>query len=185
MHQTDLFMAVIDVFTYIHGDFDTVQATLKTQFPTAAIYNAEGKLVNDSYKRTAPDHILVQGSLASGAVGSLILRKAQDPVDGLGLRWLITGTRGEIEITCPEQHYSVGPPGRTLRLKIGKGETQDIDFSGPAGVFDPKWDYNSHNVALQYDAFAEGDTDRYATFESALKTRHLMDEIVEKSAFKV
>lgn len=175
---------MIDVFTYILGDFDTVQGTLKTELPTSAIYNAEGKLVNAAYKRSAPDHILVQGVLASGAVASLVQRKPQDPLDGLGLRWLITGTEGEIEITSPEQHYSVGPPGRKLRLKIGKGETQDIDFSAPQGIFDPSWDFNSHNVALQYDAFANGDTSRYATFESALKTRRLMDDIVQKADFK-
>ena len=61
-------------------------------------------LFSCKHPKTAPDHILVQGELANGALASISFRKARKPVDALGLRWLITGTKGELEVTFPEEY---------------------------------------------------------------------------------
>ncbi|KAH8895563.1 putative oxidoreductase [Thozetella sp. PMI_491] len=176
---------MIDTFTNTLGDFDSVQAVLKTQFSDVTVYNTKGEVVNPAYKKTTPDHVLVQGILTNGAVGSVVMRKPQEAADGLGVYWLITGTEGEIEVTVPEgPPMCTAPPGRKLRVKIGKNEAREIDFQDTENIVNLEWNHNAHNVARLYDAFANGDTTRYATFESALKTRRLMDEIVKKANFK-
>jgi hypothetical protein len=52
--------------------------------------------------KTTSDTAFLQGKLASGAVASINFRHAfGDAVDNVRLRWLITGTEGEIEVTDP------------------------------------------------------------------------------------
>ena len=62
--------------------------------------------------KDAPDEIFVQGKLNSGAVVSANFRRIPfglRTVDNNGLRWVITGTEGEIELTTPEfsKSYSI------------------------------------------------------------------------------
>jgi len=54
----------------------------------------------------------VQGELNSGAVVSVNFRRIPfglKTVDHTGLRWVITGTEGEVELTTPEfsKSYSI------------------------------------------------------------------------------
>jgi predicted dehydrogenase len=172
----------LDSFTDVLGDFDDLQAILKTFAKTVPIFNTAGEVVNPAYPRTSPDHILVQGTLSSGAVASIIFRKPKSAVDNIGFRWIITGTGGEIEVTTKETQWQMADPSMKLRVKIGKeSEAREVDYTGDADDQLSRLDHIALNTARSYVAFAENDQTRYATFESALKTHRLLDRIVKSA----
>ena len=153
---------------------------LKTQYPTIKLLDDAGRVVDARHPKTAPDHIVVQGTLSSGAVASLSYRTAATSVDGVGVRWIITGTEGEIEVITPEIAWQMGPPGTAIKVRSGKdGEVENVEF-GSAGVAE-KVGFPGKNTALTYEAFATGETGKFATFESALKTHRLLDAILTGS----
>lgn len=177
--------AVLDSFTDVLGDFDDLHAILKTYVKTVPILNSSGKIVNPAAPKNTPDHILVQGTLTSGAVASIIFRKPKSAVDNIGVRWLITGTEGEIEITTKEVHWQMADPDMTLRVKVGKeGEASEVDYKGDGKDETSKVDSLALNTARSYVAFAGDDQTRYATFESALKTHRLLERILESAQSK-
>jgi predicted dehydrogenase len=136
------------------------------------------------YPKNTPDHILVQGVLKdSGAVASICSRDIMHTVDGIGLRWLITGTKGEIEVTAPEGQWQISNPERKLLLKIGENEAVEVPYVNNAdkGYLERL----SINVAGVYDAFLKDDQSHYATFDSALKTHVLLNDILKGSGFNV
>lgn len=178
--------AVLDSFVNVLGDFDELQAILKTFNKAVPIFNTNGEVVNPSYTRTSPDHILVQGTLTSGAVASIIFRKPPSAVDDTGVRWIITGTKGEIEVTTRETQWQMADPDMNLRVKVGKeSEAREVDYKGNADDQFKLSDLDSIalNTARSYVAFAEDDQTRYATFESALGTHRLLDRIAKSAKF--
>ncbi|GAD97179.1 oxidoreductase, putative [Paecilomyces variotii No. 5] len=180
---TIFFGHFLDSFTQVVGDFKDVQSILQTRYPTIPIFNGEGKVVNPSHPKSAPDHIFVQGTLENGAGASISFRSVPAAVDGVGFRWLISGTKGEIEITMPESHWQMGNPGATLKLRVGKDSAaQDVDFSTLQDPSISKIPFPGPNTASLYEAFAKGDRESYATFESSLKLHKLLDRIVQASA---
>lgn len=185
--QRQLTRIVLDTFTDVLGKFDsdTIQSILKTQTPAVPTLSMEtGQVVNPAHPKTAPDHILVQGILESGAVASLAFRKAKKPADGLGLRWTITGTEGEIEVTIPEDHLQMAHEDRAIRLRMGRDEeVKTIDWRDAA---EPdhvtKIARPGTNSARTYEAMVQ-ENDRYASFESALETHKLLDKIARNAKF--
>lgn len=173
------------------GPFDAsnIHAILKTVNKTTALYDSmkpDSKVVNPAYPVTSPDHILVQGVLASGAVASFAFRKPPSTaVDDVGFRWLITGTKGEIEVTVPEMNWQFADPRMKLRIKkVGEETAREVDYV--AGQEDERTAGQIHvalNTARSYDAFAKGDETRFATFESALATHELLQRIVESAGW--
>ena len=143
---------------------------------------ATGEVVDPAFPKTCPDHTLIQGVLESGAVASITFRKAKKPVDGLGLRWLITGTEGEIEVTLPEDHLQMGPEGRELRLRVKDGEVQKVEFNSTESDHVLKVPYPGTNSARIYEQFAEGTGD-LADFEAALKTHKLLERIARDGKY--
>ena len=155
---------------------------LKTQYPTVKLLDDAGTMVDQEYPKSAPDHILVHGSLASRAVASLAYRSVQTAVDRKGIRWIITGTKGEVEVTTPESAWQMGADGATLHLRRGKTEqVENIDFSLDKAEAAARVPFPATNTALTYDAFATEKTDRFATFESAMKTHRLLETILAMS----
>ncbi|KAJ6145561.1 hypothetical protein N7470_009456 [Penicillium chermesinum] len=163
-----------NMLTIFFGHFDFEDA-----LPTATIVDGQGKVVQENYPRTAPDHLLVQGTLENGALASISVRATEEAVDDVGFCWVITGTKGELELTRPPGSWQTGPPEGTLRLRVGKNAAEAIDFStihssDVATTEEP-------NMAAVYDAFAKGQDDRFSTFESSLRVHKLLDRIVQAS----
>ncbi len=151
------------------------------------IVNSNGEFVGPGHRKTSPEQILVQGILKSGAVVSLAFRKPKVSIDGVGFRWLITGTEGEIEAIAPEYHFQMEHPDRKLRIRTSSAEkAEEVHFreDSTSDVTDAsETRVKVLNTANIYNAFVNGDESRYATFESALKTHRLLDEIVRKANF--
>lgn len=181
-HMLISMCAVFDSFTQVLGEFVEPHSILKAARTKIAIRGSDGSIKIPEYPKNTPDHILVQGVLKdSGAVASICSRDLMHTVDGIGLRWLITGTKGEIEVTAPEGQWQMSDPGRKLRLKIGKNEAVEVPYANNA---DKSYlERLSINVTGLYEAFLKDDQSHYATFDSALRTHVLLDEILKRSGF--
>ena len=64
-----------------------------------------------------------------------------------------------------------------LQVKIGSEPAQIVNFDSYRVPASENMAHMASNVASLYDAFAKGDTEKYATFESAAKTHRLLDRI--------
>lgn len=172
---------VIDSFTHVLGPFTSLSSILKTQYKTINIINSTGEVVTPNYPKNTPDHVFVQGTLSSGALASIAYRVIPDPdrsIDGVGIRWLITGDEGEIELTVPEGQWQLSSEGVKLRARLGKGkEAEAVDFQakGEAGSIGGL----GANTAREYEAFFKGETDKFPDFKDALQTHKLLDLILE------
>ncbi len=187
--------AVIDIFCHLLGDFSSSHSVLKTT-------QAEVKLVDGPLKevfgnppsvaeqaklksvnKTGPDEILLHGKLSSGAVASVIFRSAAQTFDNEGLRWIITGTEGEIEI---RETFSVGYlHGANTKIRVmrkgGKVEEVRMDWEQEG-----KWKIYGQNtfganVGRLYEAFANGDKGLYLDFEKAVERHQLFDGMIEEA----
>lgn len=79
-------------------------------------------------------------------------------------------------VTSPAT-WSLVDKDAEIRIKNGDGPFEVVDFQSyrlpAAETLSPM----AANVHSMYDAFAKGDTARYATFESAANTHRILDEI--------
>jgi hypothetical protein len=179
---------VLDSFTNILGDFNTesLSSILKADVTELEIRTSDLKtVVHPSWPKTAPDHILVQGTLAKGNVpASISFHISGKPTEDSGLRWVITGTKGEVEITSGKDQWQIASSDKKLRVRLYEsGEVRDIDFNSvehgiASGIPD-----SAVNTALILDAFARGDTSGFTDFAGALKQHRLLDEILKKSGY--
>ncbi|KAK0710596.1 oxidoreductase [Lasiosphaeris hirsuta] len=179
----------LDSFVDALGDFDTLKATLSTQWPTVPLFDAAGQLINPAHPRTAPDHIMVQGKLHSGAVASLSYRHTRSSADSTSLKWIISGTQGEMEVELPEQfqnmeaQWQVASANVKLHVRVGREKTELVDFSWGIHDVAEKLGPTALNTGLLYEAFANGKKEEYATFEDALKTHQLLDRIARAAGW--
>lgn len=186
--------AVLDAFTHVLGPFslaqNAVSSIMKTEFNKLDIINPAGEKVQEKHLKTSPDHLLLQGHLTSGALVSISYRMPpSSAIDEIGIRWLITGTHGQIEVLVPEMQWQFSPPGTTLRLKIGDGKTENVDWEGEAQEMKEVTErvFPGVNTARAWEAFAavqrgdEGVRDRYPDFADAVLVHGCLD-MIKKSA---
>ncbi|PKK46153.1 hypothetical protein CI102_8372 [Trichoderma harzianum] len=169
------FAHFMDAFTYVLGDFASLKSLLDIQHPTVkTIDSSSGTIVNPARK------------LENGAIANVAFRKVDKTVDGKGLRWLISGTKGEFELSMDGPMLQMDLEKKHLRLVIGReGEAQDIDYNDPD---EPKYTRDvappGTNTARIFEGFANKTT-AVASFEDALKVHRLLDNIAEASSFSV
>ncbi len=156
-----------------------MKSVLKAQYPTINIINAAGDTIAQNHPKTAPDHILVQGVLESGALASLSFRTVPAAVDEVGIHWLISGTDGEIEVTTPQMPWQLRSPGWTLKIKNGAEEAKDVEFSIPNE--NHPGSFLGINTARLYEAYANKETEKYADFEDGLATHCALQKIIQAS----
>ncbi|KXH57372.1 oxidoreductase family protein [Colletotrichum salicis] len=176
----------LDSFTNVVGDFDlsSLSSVLKSDVDTVQLYKADrSSLIDAAYPKSSPDHILVQGILQNGAPASLTFRTTPVVASEVGARWIISGTKGEIEAVWDGGQWQIHNPSKSLKYKLLEGEEQKVTLESgklPAGV---EVSATGLNTALAFDAFAKGDTSRYADFETALKNHILLEKILKKSGY--
>ncbi|SPO05380.1 related to dehydrogenases and related proteins [Cephalotrichum gorgonifer] len=183
---TVVFGHFLHSFIDVLGNFSEVQGLLKTQHPDVNILSPGGEVVDPAYKKTAPDDIFVQGILESGALASINFFKSETPVsDKRSFVWRITGTEGEIELASPEMVWQIGNPAARITIRVGKsGEPQEVELDSQDPAISAGVPFMGQNTALVYDAYAKGDTSRYATFEQATQTHRLLQKILVASNFR-
>ncbi|KAH8121911.1 hypothetical protein ACSS6W_010936 [Trichoderma asperelloides] len=178
---TIIFGHFLDSFVHVLGDLSHIQSIFKTGYKTVQLTGPDSNIVDPAYVKTSPDQILVQGITSSGAVASLSFRKPRYNGDEHDLRWYISGTEGEIMVTGPST-WSIVDKDAEIRIKNGDGPIEVVDFQSyrlpAAETLSPM----AANVHSMYNAFAKGDTTKYATFESAANTHRILDDI-KKAAY--
>ncbi|KAI0159660.1 oxidoreductase [Xylariaceae sp. FL1272] len=174
----------LDSFIHVLGDFAEVQAIMKSVVKSVPVFNEKKELRNPGYPKTSADHFVIHGVLESDALASFSVRKGPNEVDGASFRWVISGTKGEAEVIIPRGQFQTGEPNRTLRVRIGDEDAENVDLNVPDDEFGTKlanrW---SANPARQYRAFAAGNKNEFADFESALRTHKLLGRIVEAAGW--
>lgn len=99
-----LILLVLDSFTHVLGNISTSNSILQVVDKEATMESTKDGS-HYQFARTSPDEIFVQGKLESGAVAAINFRRipfGNKTVDNVGVRWVITGTEGEIELTTQE-----------------------------------------------------------------------------------
>ncbi|UKZ96385.1 uncharacterized protein TrAFT101_011176 [Trichoderma asperellum] len=167
---------ILDTHLSILGDFKDIQSTFKTQNNKTKIVDDKGNTVQEIYDITAPDTMLFQGVLESGALASVTMRTSTDTVDNTGFRWIISGTKGELALTSEPGIFHWGPTGLKLKLREFGGEAKEIDFNAGEGELLKQVSYSGQNVARVYEAFAKGKEDGYATLDDALKVHRALEK---------
>jgi hypothetical protein len=145
-------------------------------------------VVTANHPKTSPDHILVQGTLASGATASIAYYTAPTPtVDSKGIQWTITGTEGQIQVVTHEGQWQMfEAPAISLKVRSGKGEVEELDLVGGDGSVVESMGEKGRNTARLYEAFVshdDGHRDRFPDFEDALKTHELLDWIRKEAGW--
>ena len=165
----------MDSFTHILGPFDSLSSILKTEYKTTNVLSPTGEVVSPNHPKTTPGHVLVQGTLTSSALVSLIYRTIPDPdrtIDDVGIRWLITGEEGEIELCTAVGQWQIAGNGMVLKARLGKGkEVQVIELEETGG--------EGGNTARQYEAFLKGEREKFPDFGDAMDTHKLLARLEE------
>ena len=86
----------IDALCYVLGDFREVSATISAMITTATVTDT-----NETIPVTAPDHMLVNSVLESGALASIHIRNV--PAHGTGFVFEVHGTEGALIVTSDIQ----------------------------------------------------------------------------------
>lgn len=160
------------------GEFKTLQVIFKTHSKTIPLFDSTGKVVDPAFKTTAPEYILIQGVLESGAVASINVRFVPASVDQASIRWIVSGTEGEIAFTAPPEAYvQMDLSQSKLLLKKWKGEIEEIDFTRDEPAHVSGEPANIINTARLYEAFATGNEVGYPSFESAKKVHNLTEQV--------
>ncbi|KAE8451058.1 hypothetical protein EG329_004730 [Mollisiaceae sp. DMI_Dod_QoI] len=171
----------LDSFVHVLGDFKSLKSSLRTDYPTTDIVDASGAIITKNHPKTSPDNIQLQGTLESGASVSIAYYTFPGPaIDGTGIRWMITGTEGQIEITTPEMQWQMGPPGTVLKVRLGREkEVEVVDFENVVGEEQAvkKMNFPGVNTARLYQAFVDGKMEVFPDFKDAVKTHRLLDWI--------
>ncbi|CRG89278.1 hypothetical protein PISL3812_06314 [Talaromyces islandicus] len=168
----------LDPFLHAVGEFKTVQAVFKIHANTIPLFDSTGKVVDPEYKVTAPDYILIQGVLESGAVASINVRFGATSADDASIRWIISGTEGEIAFTAPPESYVQTDLAQSkVVVKKWKGEAEEIDFKRDEPTHISAETGHVVNTARLYESFATGNEDGYPSFESARKVHNLIEQV--------
>ncbi|KAJ6789574.1 hypothetical protein PWT90_08493 [Aphanocladium album] len=167
----------LDAFVSVLGGLRSVQSIFKTQVKTTNLIDNAGDVSEPDHQITAPDNFAVQGVLSSGATAAFSVRTCPLPADGVGFRWVITGTEGEVTFTASPGVFQMNPPDAKITLRKGVADAEEMNFlqkeedyyvnMGPMGV----------NTLRFYEAVAKGEKDAYSTIEQTLETEKIMREI--------
>jgi predicted dehydrogenase len=160
--------ALMDVF----GEIAEVSAVLATRRPFAFTVDT-GEMLAVS----APDQVLVSGTLASGAAISIHYRGGEAR-DEAGLSWEIHGSNGDIRISASSGHTQMAQ----LSLVGANGEDREFRRLEVPASYRSGWpeDAVSGNVARLYARMAEDlreGTRTASSFDDALKVHRIIDAI--------
>ncbi|RFU80707.1 oxidoreductase family [Trichoderma arundinaceum] len=170
----------LDGFLWVLGDFATLKSSFSHQYPLMKIVDTKtGQIVDPAFPKSAPDHMFVQGVLDNGAIASVNYHRTPHIV-GKNMRWIISGTEGEIEFTVDGGQIQMGRTERIIRIRTAKEEKEPrvIEWETEAPAHVEVVQFPGQNTAYLFDAFAKGDKN-VPDFEDALKLHKLLDRIAK------
>ena len=127
--------------------------------------------------------MFIQGVLQNGALASLTLRSVRSAVDDTGFRWIISGTKGEIEFTS-SMGIIADLPAAKLRVRKWGGEVESVEVEDKE---EPEYvkavTAPGENVARVWEAFHRGDASRAATIQDSLVIHELLEDIIDNGVY--
>lgn len=162
---------MIDLFTWVLGDFSRLHASLATGYRSVDLIDGDGVV-----EATAPDQVVVGGTLDSGAVVALQYRGGDAPVRGF--RWEINGREGDLIVEGDTGHLQYGH----VRIQGRRGGEPLGPLPVPAAYRLVGTDPSSYSdaVAHAYRAVHEDlatGSSTAPTFADAVQTHRLLDRI--------
>lgn len=155
----------LDPFTFILGDFATINATATTIYPTATVIDADGKPTGETLPATSPDHYTISGLLKSGALATIVWRIGYKNTPGRKhLFWVIEGEEGSIRIES-DANVFMNIQNPTLYLNGERVEVAGTE-SELMGILGGAW-----------EAYADGNEEQYATIDDAVKNHRILDAV--------
>lgn len=160
------------------GEFSSVQSLLSNQRPVIKIVQADGSVVKDNAEKTSPDHVMIQGTLKSGAVLSATVRGGAPFKGTPGLDWRIYGEKGEIRITGADAFIEIVGTTSFELHSFDTGEVEKIELKkGTFADMDPI----ARNVARVYEAIAAGDKSVLCDFKDAVKRHEFIENVYNQN----
>lgn len=184
-HPLEAFCRTLGEFTDFTSSLVTHQKSIRVYDVAVAelsgVLKDPGSRPSRTVERTAPDEVLIQGQLEGGAVAVVHFHTGANTFDAddRNLRWIITGTKGDIEVTQRAGVFLRDVSVRVRVLKYGKAEDVPLDWeeNGVSSIF------GEHVVlatpARHYRAIASGDQEGIVDFEYGLKPLELLERIVK------
>lgn len=94
------------------------------------------------------------------------------------LVWTITGEKGSLRLTGEGQFLNIGTDASIELHDRTTGETRPVEWRWQE--WQSELPRPVRNIGALYEAFAEGDESKYATFEDALTRHEQLDSMLEK-----
>ncbi|KAJ5984808.1 hypothetical protein N7522_012004 [Penicillium canescens] len=170
---------LLDTVQEVLGEFSSFHSLLSNQRPIVKIVKDDGSVAKENVEKTTPDHVMIQGSLKSGAVFSATIRGGSPFKGSPGLEWRIYGEKGEIKITGPSAFIEIVG---TNSIQLHDFDTDEIvEIALKNGAF-AEMDPIYRNLARVYEAIAAGDKSLLCDFEDAVERHHFIEEIYNKNS---
>ncbi|KAJ0124861.1 hypothetical protein J7T55_006204 [Diaporthe amygdali] len=175
-----------DPIQFVLGDAKDSDALLQIQNPKIKVLDRPGGKQVGEIPTNSPDLVLVTASLPESPVSRSDAHLVTawrtgsafpDP-DQPALVWTITGEKGSLRLTNKGQYINMGEDASIELHDLTTGEAKPIEwhwqewqteFPGPV-----------RNIGALYEAFAEGDESKYATFEDAFIRHEQLDSMLKR-----
>ncbi|KAL1884103.1 hypothetical protein Daus18300_000214 [Diaporthe australafricana] len=177
-----------DPIQFVLGDVKDPHALVQIQNPKLKILDRPGPGGKHfgEISTNSPDLVVVTASLSESPITRSDAKLAfawrtgsafPDPKQPAFV-WIITGEKGSLRLTSEAQYINTGADATVELHDLETGETKTVkwqwqewqkDVAGPV-----------RNIGAIYEAIAEGDEAKYATFEDALTRHEQLDSILEK-----
>ncbi|APX24656.1 MAG: gfo/Idh/MocA family oxidoreductase [Rhodobacteraceae bacterium] len=153
------------------GDFGPLSATKTFNYDTVTVTDT-----GEERPKTAPDQVMVQGQMASGAALSLHYRGGTNR--GTNFLWEINGTEGDIQVTAGLGHAQMVQ----LTIKGARGDETELTEQMPdASLYEGKPEFpGARNVAGVYARMANDIRSGSRTapsFADAVELHEVLDRI--------
>ncbi|KAJ4303375.1 hypothetical protein N0V90_002268 [Kalmusia sp. IMI 367209] len=175
-------MHSLESIQFVLGRLESYTPLLAIQHPTVQLTDHTGTPTGTA-PRSSHDHILLNGTLASGALLSYSLRggPAFDSISDT--IWRIYGTKGAIQVVGPDSYLQIADDNFNIKVhEHGKEGLEEVNFDkdGWSGEECPLF---ARNVARLYEAFADGKgvDGGVLGWEDAVKRHVFVEEMYEKA----
>lgn len=175
-----------DPIQHVLGDAEDLHALTQIQTPNLKILDSSGGKLVGEISTNSPDLVAVTASIQRSPITRddaklvVVWRTGSafpDPKQPSWV-WTVTGEKGSLRLTSEGQYINLDEDFLIELYDRITGETRTIDWQWEE--WQTRLPGPAKNIGALYEAFAEGDESKYATFEDALMRHKQLDSMIEK-----
>lgn len=165
---------------HVLGELDCYSSILENTHPQVRLFDKSDpdKKVVETIESDTPDEVMLQGRFLSGALLSYHLKGGKPFPGEPALRWHIVGDKGEVMITNPVGAMDIVFAGAKVMFRE-HGSDEATEISVPEDEMS-KTAHPVQGVARLYEAYADGQKNRYPDWTVGMKRHALMDELFQR-----